>query len=75
MPTKSRKRRSGLAALLAAALILTSCQTTGTSGPDPELVACRSFEPVTWSAKDTPETIKQIKAHNAAWAAVCEERS
>jgi len=75
MPKNSSERRSMLAAWLATALILTSCQTTGTSGPDPELVACRSFEPVTWSATDTPKTIKQIKAHNAAWAAVCGETS
>jgi len=35
------------------------------------MVACRAFEPVTWSAHDTRETIRQIKAHNAAWQAVC----
>lgn len=75
MPTNFSKRRSMPAVWLAAALTLTSCQTMDISGPDPDLVACRSFEPVTWSATDTPETIKQIKAHNAAWMAVCGETS
>jgi len=69
-------KQTRLAFVLAGMLIMVGCtMTTGTSGPDPELVACRSFEPVTWSATDTPETIRQIKEHNAAWAAVCRGKS
>lgn len=35
------------------------------------LVACASFQPITWSSKDTPQTIREAKAHNAAGKAVC----
>jgi hypothetical protein len=31
-------------------------------------VVCGSFNPITYSAKhDTPETIRQVRAHNAAY--------
>lgn len=33
---------------------------------------CSAFVPILWSSKDTKETIIQIKAHNAAWAALCD---
>lgn len=62
-------------AMLVAALMLISCQTTTSSGPDPSLVACRSFEPVTWSEDDSPQTIREIKEHNAAWKAVCKGKT
>lgn len=61
--------------MLAVALMLTSCQTTNSSGPSPELVACRSFEPVTWSEDDSPQTIREIKEHNAVWVAVCKGKT
>ena len=64
-------RQGWRAAALAAGLMLSSCQTMVSSGPGPELVACQSFEPVTWSANDTPKTIRNIKEHNAAWSAIC----
>ncbi len=57
--------------LLSMVLMLISCTTTGISGPDPNAVACRLFHSITWSEDDTRETIRQIKAHNAAWKAVC----
>ncbi len=34
-------------------------------------VACQSFQPQTWSSKDTAETVAQIKEHNAAGMEVC----
>lgn len=36
-------------------------------------VACdpNTFKPITWSKKDTPLTVAQIKEHNAAWGAIC----
>lgn len=34
-------------------------------------VACTSFAPITWSRLDTPETIDQVKQHNAAFTKLC----
>lgn len=34
--------------------------------------SCAAFAPITFSARgDTPETIAQIRAHNAAWERLC----
>lgn len=33
--------------------------------------ACQAFEPIRYSRDDTAETIKQVRAHNAAWDALC----
>jgi hypothetical protein len=50
--------------------ILPGCaMTTASVGTD--AVACSAFEPIRWSNKDTDGTIRQIKAHNAAWRAIC----
>ena len=38
---------------------------------DPALVACKAFAPIYWSERDTDETILAVKAHNAAWLAIC----
>jgi hypothetical protein len=51
-------------------LILPGCATTTvTVGTD--AVACSAFEPIRWSSRDTDDTIRQAKEHNAAWVAVC----
>lgn len=34
-------------------------------------VACEAFRPVTWSRTDTPETVAEVKGHNAAYGALC----
>ena len=58
------------ALLLTPLLILQGCvTTTGTVATD--AIACSAFEPIRWSAKDTDETIRQVKGHNAAWKAAC----
>ena len=46
--------------------------TTGSAATD--AVACSAFDPIRWSAKDTDETIRQVKGHNAAWKAVCTQQ-
>jgi hypothetical protein len=33
--------------------------------------ACQGFAPLRWSRRDTPQTIAQAKAHNAAWLELC----
>lgn len=68
MRTTSLPRLMTLGAL---PVMLTFCQTTGSSGPSPETVACRAFDPITWSEDDTRETIQGVKGHNAAYKAVC----
>lgn len=36
-------------------------------------VACQAFRPITYSAsKDTPETVEQIRGHNAAYKSLCQ---
>jgi len=64
--------------LLAFALILTSCATTGTGAISPQAVEriCSAWPAVSWSSRDTAETIIDAKANNAARAAFCgaEER-
>jgi len=32
------------------------------------------LEPISWSSQDTPETIRQIKVHNAKLMALCGKR-
>lgn len=71
-----RLPRLGTLGLLCALLslpILSGCVTTTVSNvkTDSVRVACQSFEPITWSAKDTDKTLAQIKEFNAAWVALC----
>jgi hypothetical protein len=54
-------------------LILTGCATT-TASVGTDAVACSAFEPIRWSKADTDATIRQVKGHNAAWAAICQPR-
>jgi len=52
-----------LAAMLCGTLMLASCQTTATTGT---AAKCSGLAPITYSSsKDTPETVKQAKIHNA----------
>jgi len=46
------------------------CQTTAGSGTTGKAV-CTVLQPVRWSAGDTDETIRQVKANNAAGKVVC----
>lgn len=60
----------GFSGMTLVLLALTSCQTTGSSGTN-TASWCTVFKPITWSSKDTLETAKQVREHNAAWVAVC----
>jgi len=72
---KSSNRPKPLALLCAIALAstLTACaKTTGTAGINPGVAfACKTFAPISWSKRDTDETIIVVKQHNAAYAVVC----
>jgi len=71
MPLISFARRAMRAGLLLMTLaILTGCATT-TASVGTDAVACSAFEPIRWSKKDTDDTIRQVKEHNAAWTAIC----
>ncbi len=55
--------------LLVVPLMLAGCQTT-----TPTAVidtSCLAMEPITYSRRDTAETVTQIRQHNAAFKALC----
>lgn len=61
----------GAALTLAAASLtmLTACGTTNSTATS----TCIVFAPITFSAsKDSPETVMQVREHNAAYDEVCE---
>jgi len=69
-PRKLPVRLLALTMLLA----IPGCVTTGSNvltTADVRLVACKSFEPISWSAQDTILTVAQVKEHNAAGKALC----
>lgn len=54
--------------------------TTGSSGPTPlspdrsasyQEVVCKIARPIRWSERDTPETIRGVKEHNAVFKSLC----
>jgi hypothetical protein len=52
---------------LASALLAASCsKTTGTAE-----TSCLVWQPISWSSKDTPQTITEVKLNNARQAAWC----
>ena len=53
--------------LLVLAIPLASCKTTDTA----VISACEQWRPVSWSQKDTRETIADVKGNNARRAAWC----
>ena len=64
-------RLSPHVALLAIAMpMLTGCATMTATGGRTD-VSCAAFEPIRWSRRDTDNTIRQAKEHNAAWKALC----
>lgn len=65
------KRLKKPATLLILGLTVAGCSQTTATGVTS--VACSAFPPITWSVKDTPPTIKQVKAHNSARTAVCKQ--
>lgn len=79
---RSRKQRlRAIACVMSLPLILGGCASLTsfaealTAKPaetvDVNAVACASFTPITWADEDTDDTLAQIRAHNAAWRALC----
>lgn len=72
------KRLASLALIVTLAgcsMMMGTDATEGLAEDDLEPVAvapkavCLSFPPIEWSRLDTPPTIRDVKAHNAAWRA------
>lgn len=54
---------------LAGALAMAACQApTPIAAID---TSCAAFEPISHARADTEATRRQIRAHNAAWTALC----
>ena len=73
---KQTQQRSGarLMLVLLSAMTLTACGATRATVMRAS-AACIAFQPITFSAaEDTPETIGQVRGHNAAWDAICGEK-
>jgi hypothetical protein len=51
---------------LALVMLLAGCCKTTDSD-----AVCAAFRPISWSVEDTPETIAEVKAHNARRDAWC----
>ncbi len=68
-------KRSKLLLMLAGLLSVTACATSRPSEPPTSgraTEACLVFGPIQFSRlHDTAETIVAVKAHNAAWEALC----
>ncbi len=53
-------------ATIASLLLAAACTPTVVD------TSCTALVPITYSAKnDTPETVRSIRQHNAAWSAIC----
>lgn len=73
-PCKPRKAASRLRWTLAGLFvtILTACSMTPPTATD---VECMAFSIITFSASgDTERTIAEIRRHNSAYRALCEEQ-
>jgi hypothetical protein len=59
-------------AVMLSLLLLTGCvTTTGTVATNS--VVCSIWQPVTWSTKDTDQTIREVKVSNARRKGYCGE--
>jgi hypothetical protein len=61
------KKLTALCVIVSLTIGTASCATTGTGVID----ACRVWRPVSWSAKDTPQTIVDVKGNNVRRGAFC----
>ena len=64
-------RKSRLPIVLATLSILAACQSTTSTGGISKAAVCSIFPPITYSSRDTAETVTQIRRNNAAFDAYC----
>lgn len=67
---QSTKRVLLAALLISATPMLASCASRTSIGATSR-VFCEAAQPITWSDADSDQTIREIKAHNASYDAVC----
>jgi hypothetical protein len=60
-----------LLGLLLISMPTASCATLGSAPTRFIDTSCSAFVPITYSAKDTPATVAEIRAHNRAYDAIC----
>lgn len=72
MRTRFGRMAQTLALTLTLALAATGCaKTTAGGATETGRALCDVLRPIAWSASDTDETIRAVKAHNAAGVRVC----
>lgn len=72
MRTKFAETALRLAMLLALAIVATGCaKTTAGVATETGRALCDVFRPIAWSAQDTDDTIRAVKANNAVGVRVC----
>lgn len=71
--SRQSRRRLALAMTLSLAWLATACVPVTTRAVVTD-TSCMVFRPITWSGRDTDETIRQVRSHNAAFDAACPPR-
>lgn len=79
MPKQTQKRSAAstlrmLLVLTPMSSLLAGCVTLG-SGTRYVDTSCEAFRPITYSSRDTAETVYEVRAHNRAFDAICPETS
>lgn len=74
-PTPFAKLTTRALTLASAILTLSACETMmGSGATEPAAGAdtfCTIAKPITWSASDTDQTIREVKEHNAVGRRLC----
>lgn len=72
MPRLQPLTKPALMCAIFSLVILPGCGTmTKTVAPTSDKVTCAALRPLSWSRKDTDQTIAEIKEDNAAKRAIC----
>jgi hypothetical protein len=51
-------------------LLLAGCSTLGSATRFVD-TSCEAFRPITYSSRDTVETVAEVRSHNRAFDAIC----
>lgn len=62
---------SRYAGILVLATALSGCSTLMAFVETKPKTECLVFQPISWSKKDTEQTVREIKEHNAVFMALC----
>lgn len=67
----TRRNFASLMLICVATSMLAGCTLSPTPMGGADVVFCKADKLITWSQKDTDETIGQVKAHNSVHRALC----